>query len=1189
MRLKELRLKGFKSFANSTRISFEEQVVGVVGPNGAGKSNIVDSIKWILGEQKGKELRTDTKTDVIFNGTSVRKKASVAEAYLTFDNTKNILPTDYQTVEIGRVLYRSGDTEYMLNGTKCRRKDILNLFLDTGIGSNSYAIIQLGMVDDILFDKDNARHKMFEQAAGISKFKIRKRETMNKLKSTREDLERVKDILHELESNMKTLEKQAKRTKRFYELKEQYKELSIKLASSSYKVKSSQYEELKKKVTSEEDIYRDVKNKLLDLESRLEKSRTDNLSKEQTLSESQKEFNQLNDDLRTKENDKQINLQEIQFSENSLKKINSLLSSNTDELNKLKAELEPIQGNYQTKLDEYNLEKESFEVVEKRYNESKELLNSLQGDSDSQISMLQKYETEVFELEKELVVTENDLARTQAVITNLLLQISESKSQEAEFTQNLSSIREQESVLENKLAEFEIKAKNLREQFKSLEENIAIKSEKLIEINRKLDSKQNEHDLIKSMIDNLEGFPASTKFLVEKWKKTPILSNVIDAGPEYKTSLESYLTPYLNYFIVDKYTEAIEAVNLLSNAQKGKAQFFILEETALAKSAATCNIPGAIRASDVLDVDAKYKVLLDSLLEGVYFVDQWKDEYYSSIGEGVTILDKTGKYAINKRQLIGGSVGLFEGKKLGREKALKKLAKEIESLQAEGEVIEKELEELKTQKKSLGEKLESKENEPIQVELETVRSSRIQMETQLGTKSDFILNLNNQISSNESLISGFTEGLGSTKSRRDQAIATLEKFKSEREKATGEIDKIVEQSQTLTEEYNAANIALIKIQNSVESFDQDIKFKTERISRLTEELDAAKQESIQLNESIVNCNAKSEELELALKALYEKKQGMAKDLSDTEQNYFSERSSINELENDTQKTRRTLNEKQVSINELKSEVQNYKFEISAIRERLSIEFQMEKDAISKLLEDAMNQEVEEVEEGLELKVGKLKSRLENYGDINPLAVTAYEEVKERFDMIEGQRNDILEAEASLLATIGEIETTASEKFLDAFNKVNGYFSEVFRGLFTEDDMAEIRLEDPENPLESNIEIIAKPKGKRPTTLKQLSGGERTLTATALLFSLYLLKPAPFCIFDEVDAPLDDSNIQKFVRLIKKFSLESQFVIITHNKATMAAVDTLYGVYMQEKGVSEVAQVDFREYEHQEKFQSANVG
>ena len=1186
MRLKELRLKGFKSFANNTRISFEEQVVGVVGPNGAGKSNIVDSIKWILGEQKGKELRTDTKTDVIFNGTSVRKKASVAEAYLVFDNTKNILPTDYKTVEIGRVLYRSGDTEYLLNGTKCRRKDILNLFLDTGIGSNSYAIIQLGMVDDILFDKDNARHKMFEQAAGISKFKIRKRETLLKLKSTREDLERVKDILHELESNMHKLEKQAKRTKRFYELKTNYKELSIQLASSSYKIKTVQHDDLQKKVTAEEDIYREVKNKLLDLESRLEKSRTDNLSKEQTLSESQKEFNKLNDDLRTKENDKQINLQEIQFSENSLKKINTLLATNSEELNKLKAELEPIQSRYQEQLDAYNLEKESYEKVEKRYNEAKELLNSLQGDSESQITILQKYESTVFELEKELVVTENDLDRTQAVIANLLLQIGESKTQEAEFTNNLVSVRAQETSLENRLAEFEIKTRNLREEFKQLEETISVKSEKLIEINRKLDSKQNEHDLIKSMIDNLEGFPASTKFLVEKWKKTPILSNVIDAGPEYKTSLESYLTPYLNYFIVDRYSEAIEAVNLLSGAQKGKAQFFILDETELPAGSSSCNIPGAIKASEVLDVDSKYKKLLDSLLEGVYFVDEWKDEYYQTIGEGVTILDKSGKYAINKRQLIGGSVGLFEGKKLGREKALKKLAKEIESLQIDGGSIEKELEEFKSQKKALNDQLDSKDHEPVKVELETVRSSRIQMETQLGNKSDYILNLNNQISSNEGLITGFQTGIGSIRTKRDEALATLEQYKSEREKVTGEMDKVVEQSQALTEEYNNANIALIKIQNAVESFDQDIKFKTERISRLTEELENAKLEFDQLNETIVSCNTKSETLETELKALYDAKEGMAKDLSNTEQNYFSERSSINELETDTQKTRRVLNEKQVSINELKSELQNYKFELTAIRERLSIDFQMEKDEIAKLLESSA--EVEEVEEGLELKVAKLKSRLENYGDINPLAVTAYDEVKQRFDMIAGQRNDILEAEASLMETISEIETTASEKFLTAFNKVNGYFSEVFRGLFTEDDTAEIILADPENPLDSAIEIIARPKGKRPTTLKQLSGGERTLTATALLFSLYLLKPAPFCIFDEVDAPLDDVNIVKFSNLIKRFSDKSQFIVVTHNKSTMAGMDTLYGVYMQQQGISGISQVNFSEYDHQESYQTINV-
>ena len=1185
MRLKELRLKGFKSFANTTRIGFDEQVVGVVGPNGAGKSNIVDSIRWVLGERKGKDLRTDTKTDVIFNGTSVRKKASVAEVFLTFDNTKNIIPTDYKTVEIGRVLYRSGESEYLLNGTKCRRKDIINLFLDTGIGSNSYAIIQLGMVDDILFDKDNARNKMFEQASGISKFKIRKRETLLKLKSTREDLERVKDILHELESNMSALEKQAKRTKRFYELKDKYKELTINLSSSSYNVISKQELELSKKITSDEDAYREVKNKLLDLESRLEKSRTDNLSKEQTLSESQKEFNKLNDDLRSKENEKQINLQEKQFGQNSLKKVSANITSNKEEFAKLTEEIIPIQKLHEEKLAEFNTEKQSFEKIEAKYNEVKQLLNSLQGDSDSQVSILQKYENEVFELEKELVVTENNLERTQSVIANLLLQIGESKSQEAEFSKNLISVKKQEAEVENKLAEFEIKTRNLREELKIAEASIAEKSERLIEVNRSLDSKQNEHDLIKDMIDNLEGFPASTKFLVEKWKKTPILSNVIDAAPEFKTSLELYLQSYLNYFIVDNYKEAIEAVDLLSGAQKGKAQFFILDQNKAKADNSSCSIPGAVRASSVLDVDSKYKELLESLLEGVFFVDEWKDEYYSALNDDITILDKTGKYTINKKQLSGGSVGLFEGKKLGREKTLKKLANDIEELKKSGAQFEIELEELKSQKETIAEKLEGKENEPILAELETIRASRIQMETQLDAKNDFTINLNNQIGENEGFISGFQTGLSSIKERRDNAIAQLSKFKNEREKASGEIDKVIEESQELTEEYNSANIALIKIQNAVESYEQDINFKKERIGRLEVEIDSAEKEEQTLSKVIVDCENKAEVIENELKLLYESKEGMAKDLSDTEQNYFSERSSINELETDTQKVRRELNEKQVNINENKSELQNFKFQLTAIRERLSIEFQMDKEEIAKLLESA---NATEVEEGLELKVSKLKHRLENYGDINPLAVQAYDEVKERFDMIAGQRDDILEAEASLLETIDEIEMTASEKFLTAFNKVNEHFKEVFRSLFTEDDTAEIILLDPERPLESAIEIVAKPKGKRPSTLKQLSGGERTLTATALLFSLYLLKPAPFCIFDEVDAPLDDSNIQKFVKLIKRFSVESQFVIITHNKSTMAAVDTLYGVYMQEKGVSDVAQVDFREYEHEEIFQSANV-
>ncbi len=1185
MKLKELRLKGFKSFANETRIGFEEQVVGIVGPNGAGKSNIVDAVKWVLGEQKGKDLRTDNQLDVIFNGTSARKKSTVAEVYLVFDNNKNIIPTDYKEVEVGRVLYRTGDSEYILNGTKCRRKDILNLFIDTGIGSNSYAIIQLGMVDDILFDKENARHRMFEQAAGISKFKVRKRETMLKLKATQADLERIKDILHELEGNMSSLEKQAKRTKRFYELKEEYKTLSISLSANNYHTKSAAFKELQKTITANQESYRTLNEKLTSLESNLEKTRTENITKEQTLSESQKKFNALNDTLRTKENEKQLNEKEFQFAKDSLTKAKTAIENLTAEISSITAELKPLTEEKQRQEIALKKEKEGFKEVEENYLKSKKILDSIQGDEESKLAVLQSFEKKVFDYEKEIVVTENDINRTRSIVENLISQISEHKSQDLSFTKNFKEIIAKETELEQKNASHEKSQADLQLKIKEIDNSIESSQTELTNFNRSLDSKQNEYDLIKSMIDNLEGFPESTKFLVEKWKKTPILSNIIDVESEFKSALETYLQPYINHFIVKDYKEAIEAVKLLDGAQKGKAQFFILDRIISDSPKKTTPPDNTIPATDLVKVDQKYQSLINKLLSDVYFVEDWDERYFNQLESGVTILDKRGGWVINRSQVIGGSVGLFEGKKLGREKTLQKLDKEIQDLKTKSESLSDKTEKLKTEKTEFERSFDEQKVSPFLTELEEIRARKIQLETQMGSLSNLLAQVTSQIKLNETSIAEFENKLVSSRKNKEEASQELIKFKSEREQVSGELEKRIEEARVLTEKYNEANINLLKFQNTVESLNQDIGFKDERLKRLQQEQKENETESKKLDLKISAREEKSKILKAELEEYTANKKAMLDELNASEQNYFSERSSINDLENETQKHRKLVSEKQILINEQKSEMQNYQFEISAINERLSIEFQLDKEAIKELLESSINNDIPQ---GMEEKVLKLRKRLENYGEINPMAVQAYDEVLERFEMIAGERDDILEAEKTLMETIGEIEGTASEMFLEAFNKVNGFFSEVFRGLFTEDDTAEIILSDPENPLESKIEIIAKPKGKRPSTLKQLSGGERTLTATALLFSLYLLKPAPFCIFDEVDAPLDDSNILKFVKLIKEFSKESQFVIITHNKSTMAAVDTLYGVYMQEKGISGVAQVDFRQYEHEEKFQMANV-
>ncbi|MDH3652053.1 MAG: AAA family ATPase, partial [Saprospiraceae bacterium] len=338
MRLQRLEIKGFKSFALETVINFNEDVIGVVGPNGAGKSNLVDAIRWVLGEQKGKELRLEKMSDVIFNGTKKKKAGGVAYVSLTFENTKNLLPTEYQTVSIARYLYRSGESEYRLNNVPCRLKDIRSLFLDTGIGSNSYAIIALGMVEDILSDKENARRRMFEQAAGISKYKARKKETLNKLTNTQNDLDRIEDLLYEIEQNLKALEKQAKRTQKYFDLKERYRELSIKLAVVKIKDLKDKYQLLTSRIDHEGDVYRQVEVDLRETEAALEKLKQHHLDKEKSLSEFQRSMNDLVNGIRTAENDKKILEQKSEFLSQSILTLEHRMQSNQQRIAELDKE-----------------------------------------------------------------------------------------------------------------------------------------------------------------------------------------------------------------------------------------------------------------------------------------------------------------------------------------------------------------------------------------------------------------------------------------------------------------------------------------------------------------------------------------------------------------------------------------------------------------------------------------------------------------------------------------------------------------------------------------------------------------------------------------------------------------------------------------------------------------------------------
>lgn len=838
MKLSKIEIKGFKSFGDKTVINFNDGVTGVVGPNGCGKSNVVDAIRWVLGEQKTTLLRSDKMENIIFNGSKSRKKLNLAEVSITFDNTKNLIPTEYSNVSIARKYFRSGESEYFLNDVKCRLKDITNLFLDTGITSNNYAIIELSMVDNILNDKDNSRMKLFEEASGISKFKKRKKETLNKIDYTDKDLERVDDLIHEIEKNLRSLKRQSDQTKKFYELKDKYKKLSINLA----------------------------------IKTTVEKS---------------------------------------------------------DKLNKLKNDLKKIE------VDDVKL---SSGIAKKNAN-------------------LESLKSSLISFEKELI-------KKQKVVNDKLERIRKHE--------------ENKKIKKEKLKFLEIKSEELNKKIK-------------------LDEESNSRSL----------------FSIESIKKEIF---------QEETSLKK----------------------LSKKLIKTKEEFSNFEKQIDNKQ---------IKTSSLDEINENFRSINFNL---------------KSIQE-------------KKNQIIS----LIQIEEMNKEEVILKLntfEKQIDEILSNIDFIEKSF---------------SNENKGL-----------IKLNKQFTKKSKDL--------SNEEIL------------------------------------------------FN-------KIKNKISSLNNELDYKSSTYEYNLNQIKINKKELVKSKDEIKDSKNITSDKDNLLVELYKQKDKLEIELNNYENDYQKTRDEIDKIDKEIKLNRDKKDQNLILINEHKNEIHDLELDLNSVNERIKVEFDL--NILDLKLDEGVFENKSTVT--IENIILKTKEKIDKIGQINPLALETYNEMKERYEFISKERNDLLEAKESLLKTISEIDKNATETFLISFEKIKKYFKDVFRSLFIEDDDCDLILSDENNPLESSIDILAKPKGKKPISINQLSGGEKTLTATSLLFAIYLLKPAPFCIFDEVDAPLDDNNIDKFNRIIKKFSKDSQFIIVTHNKRTMMNTDIIYGITMPEQGVSKVVPVDLR--------------
>ncbi|KXK43402.1 MAG: chromosome segregation protein SMC [Bacteroidetes bacterium OLB11] len=887
---------------------------------------------------------------------------------------------------------------------------------------------------------------------------------------------------------------------------------------------------------------------------------------EEELHALQKAFNAQIEKLRSLENNKSLSNQKIQHLKELCQNIENSITEASQQIEQFKKSTIDADQKLLTEEDTLLQLKQKSEELVSNLNQARSVYDSQKSEVDKFRTIHQQIQISQFDAEKKVAVSENSIHNIQNSI----------KQNEDEINKRKLEIENQNQQKEKTTESIQTKKTQLDDLIKIQEEATSklLHSQSILETlrnslideNRKLDSKQNEYNLLKSLVDSLEGYPDSIKYLNkhQQWQHNALLlSEAFTVDEEYRKSIESYLDKYLNYYIVENEIQAIQAIQLLKENKKGKAGFFILSQ--IKNSNKTSNQNG-IQAIDKIQFDEKYANLFHQLLDNVFIVENLEEQYDTDH----VYLHKEGNGFKSKLQLYGGSVGLFEGNKIGRTQRLEKLKNEIASLSETCQKLKNEISSTQQQIIGFNKELKDENIKKTREELFKNENSLVQIEHKIET-------YNNQNLGASERIEKLNEQLNQIK----QAIANTQSVHQEiKQQMTIAFDNLQQSQQIFhnaeaqynraNEEYNKQTVIITRQQSRINEIKQEKSIRTQQIDDLNLKVVQYQKQYTETQKQSLETSEKLKEVEQQLHEELSSKESNEKILNEKDQAFYNFRNTIAERETALHKKRKEKEQNENQLSSIKDKLNDMKLHLSSMRERLYVEFKMDLDEVLK-----EERKGNETIENLSIEVDKLKKRIENLGEVNPMAVEAYKEMKNRYDFIQEQKKDLTDAKESLLKTIEEVESTANQKFLETFEQVKENFKNVFQALFTEDDMCNMKLVDPDNPAETTIEIYAQPKGKKPSTITQLSGGEKTLTSAAFLFAIYLIKPAPFCVLDEVDAPLDDANVGKFTTMIRKFSDNSQFIIVTHNKQTMASVDVIYGVTMQEAGVSRLVPVDFR--------------
>lgn len=1178
MHLKRLELLGFKSFPDKTVIKLLPGVTAIVGPNGCGKTNILDSIRWVLGEQKVSLLRGTKMEEIIFNGTRDLKPLGMAEVTLVIQNTKGILPTEYSEVQITRRLFRSGESEYLLNKVPCRLKDIADLLMDTGVGAHVYSVIQQEMIDAILSDRAEERRFLFEEAAGISKYKNRKRAAIRKLEATEQDLLRLKDIVAEVNTQVNSLGRQMKKAERYQKIAEELRVWDIFINRTEMENMRSEHRELT--------IHRESLNN----------SRLGHDIDIDTLSAKQEEERKQLIDQERQISELANRIYEKSEAGHSLEKEITILGEKRENARRLKEkniiDIEAFARRKDILLEQIdNCSKEleragnELQAIQKQISENEGYLT----EADEQL-LLSRQGRE--ELSRNLMILEGQLSAVKSDGANLREQEAElnSKILELESLYSIAGRKKTEllekiSGQESALTSVRDHIGNLQHQQSAIENTITLLGEKseelsgeIIEFSSAMEAAEARRHLLTEMITQYEGYGAGVVAAFENkddWAGLMgTLADNITPKAGFEDAIETALGEMAGYLICRDRMTAENIIAYLRREKKGRAGIIIMDKIEVNTDAPRPQLNDKTFlgwADEHVTVRDEMKPLAHSLLSRIAVVrPEDCDALIESLPPFYSVVTTEGKMYQSKSIITGGSnegLSLFgrREKVAEQEKILGEISARLASLKESRNNITSQLGDNQARLKKLIAELDgqNEEYEKIGIEITSLKYEIQTAESDLG-----------RIERERNAISEKSETL-----RTRQCTLNLNHDQLAREKndmveklgrQEGDIDECEAKSDEIQKCLSELQISLIEHRSKMQQLESQIRHTRELISEI-EITDKQRQSEISSAEiDITSGLEKIAILENNLKEIFDARTELSNQQVQIRHAHGEMQEYLDNREKEIKALRHLRDESVAKQHIVELRLTEIESGIRGIIDKINSEYDIDIETISIEPPDAALPAEKRVEH-----MHDLKETMKSFGAVNLLALEEYKSSKERQEFLTTQLSDLLNAKSTLESTISKINVTARNFFLSTFDNVRNNFKKVFEELFTGGD-ADIRLLEEGDPLESPIEIIARPRGKKLLSIAQMSGGERALTAISLLFAIYLVKPSPFCILDEIDAPLDDANIHRFLKMIKAFSDQTQFIIITHNKITMEAADVLYGITMEQPGISRVVSVRFNE-------------